>query len=132
MRKHSAFTLTEVLTAIVIIAVLAGLAVPNFRSTIEQARSSEATTNLNVIRMGQRIFRLNNGRFWPVPDGRSNDIAAINAALNIELDTEFYNDITVTSTGGGTGFIATARRGNPGDRRYTINQDGVINEAGQF
>lgn len=132
MRIRAGFTLTEVLVAIVVIAVLAGLAVPNFRNTIEQARSNEAIANLNVIRMGQRIYRLNQGRFWPDPDGTNATIANINTALNVDLDTEFYTGLSVTSTGAGTAFTATASRTAPSNKTYTIDQDGNITEGGAF
>ncbi|MCG3176035.1 MAG: hypothetical protein MOGMAGMI_00973 [Candidatus Omnitrophica bacterium] len=132
MRNRPGFTLTEVLIAIVVIAVLAGLAVPNFSRTIEQARSNEAVANLNVIRMGQRIYRLNQGRFWPAPDGTNSTLGDINNNLNVDLDTEFYNTISVTSTGAGTAFTATASRGNAGNKQFTIDQDGNVTESGSY
>ena len=43
------FTLTEILVTTVILAVMAGMAMPVYTSTIEQSRSNEAKTNLSVI-----------------------------------------------------------------------------------
>lgn len=132
MRRTKGFTLTEVLIAIVVVAVLAGLALPNYFRTVEQARSNEAISNLNTVYMGQRIYRLNAGRFWPNPDGANSTLADINNNLNLELTTRFYNTITVTSTGAGTAFTAVAARGNPGAKTFTINQNGTITEAGSY
>lgn len=132
IRKESAFTLMEILIAVVVLAVLAGLALPNYFQTVEKARSNEAVGNLNIIRMGERIYRLNNGRYWPNPDATNNTLASINSALNIELNTAYYNALSVTSTGTGTGFTATASRGNAGAKTFTIDQNGAITESGTY
>ncbi len=131
-RRESGFTLTEILIAIVVLGVLAGLALPNYFRTVEQARSNEAVANLNIIRMGERIYRLNNGRYWPNPDGTDNTLATINSTLNIELNTTYYNTLSVTSTSTGAAFTATASRGNTGAKQFTIDQNGAITESGTY
>ncbi len=131
-RPQRGMTLTEVLIAVVVVGVLAGLALPNYFRTVEQARSNEAISNLNTVFMGQRIYRLNAGRFWPNPDGTDATLATINTTLNLELTTQFYNTISVTSTGAGTAFTATASRGNTGAKQFTIDQNGTITESGSY
>ena len=131
-RRESGFTLTEVLITIVVLAVLAGLAMPNYFLTVEKSRSNEAVANLNVIRMGERIYKLNNGRYWPNPDSADSTLADINTNLNVDLDTRYYNTITVTTTGTGTAYTAVAARGNSGNKTFTIDQSGTITESGTY
>ncbi len=132
MRKKSGFTLTEVLMVITILAILAGLAAPNYFLTVEKSRSNEAIGNLNIIRMGERIYKLNNSRYWPNPDATDNTLSDINTNLNVSLDTPKYYALSITSTGTGTAFTATASRGNAGAKTFTIDQTGTITESGTY
>ena len=50
LNKKSGFTLLELIVVIIIIAVLASLALPNFFRTITQARAAEALQNLGALR----------------------------------------------------------------------------------
>ncbi len=122
----------EVFMVVVILAIIAGAAIPSYQGTVEQSRSNEAITNLSIIHMGERVFFLNNGnRYWPNPDGTSaidNTSAldnAVNTGLNIELRPRFYN-ISITSVG--ATYTATATRnavqGTGGSRCYRITEAG--------
>ncbi len=44
------FTLLEVLIVVIIIGILAAIAMPQYMSTLEKARSGEAMTNIGTIR----------------------------------------------------------------------------------
>lgn len=100
MRRARGYTLTEIMIVLTILSVMVGLAVPGFFRTIEQSRINEAVTTINIIHMGQKINKLNNNTFW---DGGANaSVAAIDAALNVDISAMFYDDIDfsgVTATG---------------------------------
>ncbi|MGE4358001.1 MAG: type IV pilin protein, partial [Candidatus Omnitrophota bacterium] len=51
------FTLTEIITAVVIVAILASLSIPYFTKTIEISRGRIAKANLESIYSAQRIYR---------------------------------------------------------------------------
>lgn len=123
-------TLAEILIVLTIVAVLAGLAVPVYFHTVEQSRSSEAVANLNVINLGEKIYKLNNiGVYWPRPDGTtSTSLPGINKGLNIDLATQFYS-LSVTSEVGGYSATATRKPGGS-DRTYTIDETGKIKCTG--
>ncbi len=109
IQKKKGFTLAEIMTVLVIISVIAGLAVPGYFKTVEQSRSNEAITNLNIIHMGEKIYRLNNPAigFW----GPGNtDIATMNGALGTDMTANFYTTASITKTA--TSYTAKLTRNN--------------------
>ncbi len=112
MTKKQGFTLTEVMIVITILSVMAGLAVPGYFRTIEQSRINEAVTTLNIIHMGEKIYRLNNGMFW---DGGANaSVANIDNSLNIDISPTYYNDIDFSSVNANGYTVRVTRNGTSG------------------
>ncbi len=116
-RRKSGFTLTEVMITLTILAVLAGLSVPGYFRTVESSRANEAITTLNIIHMGQKIYRLNNGTFW---NGGANacganplapDCSVMRNTLNIDISPAFYTDIDFSGVSA-NGYECTATRNN--------------------
>ncbi len=141
MRLHRdhGMTLIEILITLVIMAVLAGLAIPSYYRTVEQGRSNEARTNLNIIYAAQKIYRLNNGVFW---NPGSTSINTANTTLGIDMTASFYDTISVTANAG-TDYTARLTRnttmGSPGTKwfqhNYTYNTAGtppVLSEGGAY
>lgn len=58
MARHRAFTLLELLIVIGVIAIFAGISIPNFYKTKERALGKEATSNLKLIAAAERIYRM--------------------------------------------------------------------------
>jgi type IV pilus assembly protein PilE len=50
MQRHSGFTLIEMLITMVVIAILASIALPNYTAYITRSKIAEATTNLLSMR----------------------------------------------------------------------------------
>jgi type IV pilus assembly protein PilE len=106
---RSGFTLTEIMIVVVIMAVMAGVAGPAYFQTVERSRSNEALATLNIIHMGQKIYRLNNPTFW---NGGANAApAAINANLGVDISPTFYTDIDFAGVGA-NGYTCRATRNN--------------------
>jgi prepilin-type N-terminal cleavage/methylation domain-containing protein len=91
------FTLVEVMVVIVILGVMAALAVPSYRSTVEVARGNEAKTNLNIIHMGEKLYYLNNGSYW---GPGATTVAAVNSGLNVDMSAVYYTTVSVTGAAG--------------------------------
>lgn len=106
---ENGFTLTEIIIAVAILAVMAGMAVPGYFRTVEQSRANEAITNLSIIHMGQKIYRINNGTYWN--GGANATVAAINTALSVDIGATFYTDIDI-AINGGVSYSARCTRNN--------------------
>jgi len=57
------FTLTELLITLVILAVLAAIALPNFQKTADKVRLKEAVAALHSIRAGEKMYFSRNGTY---------------------------------------------------------------------
>jgi len=114
------FTLLELLTVVIIIAILAAIAIPQFFKAAERARASEAVNLLGVIRSAQIRYYAEHAITTDncseldvdVPDLRYFDISTLNC-------------LKQTSYGGtsGTNELANIQRNtfqNPGYGTYTL------------
>lgn len=61
MNGKRGFTLLELLMVVVIIAILAAIAVPQYLRTVERSRMSEALTMLSSLRQAQIRFKAETG-----------------------------------------------------------------------
>lgn len=91
----------EIMIVLVILSVLAGLAVPSYFRTIEQARINEAATTLSIIHMGEKIYRINNSSFLNVSPPTPGNI---NTLLNVDISPQYYTNFTFSSFGPGPAF----------------------------
>ncbi len=138
IRRHNSltgFTLTELLIVVIIVGILATLALPMLVKTIEKAKLGEVTSNLNLIRTGEKIYFLEYGYFSGA-DGA--DKQAGITALNIEdpnsANTYFTYTIE-TSKGATTDFTARGQRKNNAPSPYStyyyeISKSGTISSNG--
>ncbi|HAZ11013.1 MAG TPA: hypothetical protein DCY56_07965 [Candidatus Omnitrophica bacterium] len=122
------FTLTELLIVVIIVGILAAFALPMFVKMLEKSKTDEATSNLNLIRTGQKSYFLQYNQF-------SLNITDLNIEdPNSASPRYFYYDLDNTVPVG-TNFKAQATRGGTGavtapepyqDDKYYIQKDGTI------
>ncbi len=125
----SGFTLTELLIVVIIVGILATLALPMLVKTLEKAKIGEATSNLNLIKTGQKIYFLEYSQFSP-------NITDLNIEdPNSVLSRYFYYDQDNTGIDLTVNFKAQAIRAGSGavtapepykDDKYYIQKDGTI------
>lgn len=110
----SGFTLLEMLIVVVIIAVIAGIAIPTYNKTVRRAKIKEAEAQLELIYDAEQQYYLDNGSYTSNED-----------ELGLgSLDSPNF-DYTITASI--NSFTATTKYGKC---RMTINQtERVVNKS---
>ena len=121
LKSEKGITLIELLIVAVIIAILAGIAIPMYSGYMQRARRADAKTALEQLRASQEMMRAERGHYsvdldlsqlqttWGGPASPSGD-------YNITM-------VATSTTFTGTATPNTSRQ-TP-DGALTINQDGV-------
>ena len=63
MKKRSAFTLIELMVVVAIIAILAAIAIPQYRKFQLKSKTSEAKMNIGAIVTAEESFAAENGQY---------------------------------------------------------------------
>ena len=130
--KNTGFTLLEVLLAVVIIAGLAALAIPNYKKTIEVARSNEAKGNLLQIQSGEAIYLMNKGVYWEDADHPPDPVGDTDATLRTALSWQYYT-LSGLDADGSTDFTAVMQRNDPlSTKQFSISRTGTWVETGEY
>ncbi len=126
-------TLIEILIVVAIIGILAAIGIPGYIGQQRRAARTEASTNLQNLRLLEEQYYAENGRYAPNPDS-----TVSYTQLSTTLQTTFPRflpgsaidlsyDYSVTSSGTGASFTATATakggRRASGDDPCTINNN---------
>jgi len=121
------FTLIELLITVLIVAILVALSIPIFTKNMEKVKAGEAANNLNLTRMAEKDYFLDNNTY-------TTDFSLLNMDNPNDLSSaNRYFDYTIP-TADATTFTARATRNNgpyTGDY-YTIDQTGAITSNGNF
>jgi len=97
------FSLTEVLIAIIILAIMASIAAVNYTKSRQNILDEEAKNNLKLIRSAELIYKIDHGQFVSCAN-----ISEINANLNLNIGKSgFWNYNVVVN---GNNFNCTAVR----------------------
>ena len=106
--QKKAFTLIEVMVTMIIIAVMAGLALPRYLKSVERSHESEAMMQLESIYAANYLYYSRTRSFWPPDDGHGlNDI---NSELALAI---VGNGMTYNCNGDASSFTCTATRNPP-------------------
>jgi len=117
------FTLLEILVAMVILAILLGVALPVFWRSTERARSAEAVTNLSAIRQAQLLHQAQYGTFE-----EAIDLPSINVKLELELSARYFDYEIANADQRKFLIIATSRTaaGSSPPLRVTMDETGRL------
>lgn len=127
-RARSGFTLVELLIVIAVICILASIAIPSMIETRKGANETSAIATLKDVAVAQENFHTRKpGNVYGTMD------QLFNAGL---LDNVVHSghksgyNITISLSGGGTGYTATAEpSANAGVRYFYMDAGGVIRVA---
>ena len=65
MKRHSGFTLIEVLIVVVIMAVLAATIIPQFADSTSDAKQSQLDFNIHAMRSQIELYKIQHGGSYP-------------------------------------------------------------------
>lgn len=123
MKKHSGFTLVELMIVVAIVAILAAVAMPQYNAYITRGRIPEATANLATKRVRMEQWFQDN-RTYAVTAPATN-------AGSLDTTASQFFDFSSVDDGGvdtrsATGYTLYARgKGAMTGFTYTVNQANV-------
>lgn len=118
--RRAGFTLLDVLIAVAIVAILASLALPNFREALQRGRRVDAIASLLGVQLAQERWRANHTAYA--------DLADLGWTAR---STEGYYSLRMEQTSTG-GFLATAAPQADGPQQadacgmFAIDQRGPV------
>lgn len=92
-RKNHGFSMTEIITVVIIMGMLAAAAVPGYRNYIRRMNLEEGKGILQAIYVAQKDYHLRNGNY-----SYESTRADINSALDIEIPDISQNGFTNLQT----------------------------------
>jgi type IV pilus assembly protein PilE len=118
-------TLIELMTVVVIVAILASIAVPSYRNYLLRAQRTDATTALLRIQSGMEKYLVQNGKY-------TTDLTSAPKDGGLGLTTiseQGFYDLKIESTATGYKATATAKTDKPqkDDKRcvlFTVDESG--------
>jgi type IV pilus assembly protein PilE len=128
-RIHRGFTLIELMMACVLVAIIASIAIPSYRSYVVRAQRSDATTALLRVQTAQEKLFLDRGRFTTNLTNRPSDPTTPGLGLPPRSENGYY---LIEIQEQEAGYVAIARPDPAGrqakDTRcaeFSINQSGI-------
>jgi len=105
-KKTLGFTLIELMIAVAIIGILAGIAIPVYNGYLSSSRGGVGTNNVDVLRSLEENYRLDTKTYLAGTYVGGNAANAFTKALHWELNNK--DKFTYTVTAGSTGDIKTS------------------------
>jgi prepilin-type N-terminal cleavage/methylation domain-containing protein len=134
-KKEKGFTLMELLIAVAIVVILAGVGIPVYLKFMTGTKHAEASTNLSGIKLSEEGYKLANGVYAPcgvapraAPDENPfswSDLAAVNTAdydnidFTVSGDVRFVYEVGVPAADP-TSFEAGAQGDTDGDGAFIL------------
>ncbi|MBF0345898.1 MAG: prepilin-type N-terminal cleavage/methylation domain-containing protein [Nitrospirae bacterium] len=115
--KDNGFTFVEVLITIVILGILSAIAIPLYLGQIEKSKRTEATTNLESVRLMLEQYFNENGCYYKTGSPSACADTTISGATSIQAFLPGFKpgnaqalkfNYFVTTSGGATAYIAAA------------------------
>ncbi|MFN2461195.1 MAG: type II secretion system protein [Candidatus Velthaea sp.] len=128
------FTLIELMIVVAIIAILAGILIPNFVNARAQAQTSACESNLRAIATAMELLYADNQNYGPggaVPAATQiNNVDYLNNSPRDPADPTGAGAYQVTITGGGQGYTVSCPGTHAGSTLAKLTSDGAATQCG--
>jgi len=104
---NQAFTMTEVIVVLILVGIIAGFTIPNYRRSLEMEFERTARFQLEAVYKAEQLYRARVKDLWPGSDGTENDLNTINVALGLNINPDGMHDTNTTQAGLQGGFSCT-------------------------
>ena len=121
-------TLIELIIVVAIVAILASVALPSWKSQVQKARRADARNTLMFVQVEQEKYRADNGSY-------TSSMATLGLSGYNSTSRDYYNVSIVSSSA--TAFVASAAPNTNGGQNsdscgtFAINQSGP-DESGSY
>ncbi|MBD3264828.1 MAG: prepilin-type N-terminal cleavage/methylation domain-containing protein [Candidatus Omnitrophica bacterium] len=120
------FTLVELLIVVIVVAILATFAIPQYLKAVERAKEGKAKHNMSLIAQGQKMYRAENDTYTAVAAG--NHDATLGSYIEL-ADVDADSDWSYVSAAPASDqFTVTATRAAGGPNAgetIVLDQDGT-------
>jgi prepilin-type N-terminal cleavage/methylation domain-containing protein len=126
-----AFTLIELLIVVIVIAVLAGIAMPMYLNSVEAAKAGKAIHSLGIIVQAENMYRAENDEYLAIGVAELLNASGLGNYTELdEVDADEFWDYSVTDTTGDTLTArATRTSGSREGEEITLDQTGIVDRG---
>jgi type IV pilus assembly protein PilA len=117
-QEESGFTLIELLVVMLILGILAAIAIPAFLNQAQKGEDSKAIANVRTAETAAETYAVEHQGSYANMDNTA--LIALEPAVN-----DFTAALTVTVTGGGTGYSVAVHSTAGGGRDFTLTRNNV-------
>lgn len=86
--SNKSFTLMELLIVVIIIGVIAGFAIPNYKKAMAKQKAKRLILTARLIDGAQEIYKARNGRYWCDFSVSCMQLSEINSGLGLNIIPE--------------------------------------------
>jgi len=122
-RRERGFSLVELMVALTIMAILAGVAVPRYQVTLEQAHLNFAASRLRCMATAQRLYFAENKTFAP---SLATLVGENLLTSNLAQDSDTFTYIVASADDDGFEVTATRTASVAWSGTISIDQTGVM------
>jgi type IV pilus assembly protein PilA len=114
-QEESGFTLIELLVVMLILGILAAIAIPAFLSQSQKGEDSKAIADVRTAETASETYAVEHQGSYAAMDNAA--LIALEPAVN-----DFTGALTVTVSGGGTGYSVAVHSTSGGGRDFTLTR----------